>query len=409
MQRRTFLAALSLPAAHVRGQAQAETPNPQETPTEPAKGSLLPLATTPPSVMAPTADGFQVIWGVSEHCLGRIEWKAPDDAKVPVPAGSASADDYGMTPQGAETLRVRVRGLPAGAKVLVRAVTTSAASGRQEASDWKPASTLAPDAADTHFAVWNDTHQSAPTIQALHKLTPSVDFLLWNGDICNDWKDPRSLLPTVLHPGGQDITHGRPLVFVWGNHDVRGPFAYQLPNFVATPQGKPYQAFRSGPVAIVCLHTGEDKPDSHPNFKGRVAFDALRAEQARWLDDVLQTPEMATAPFRLVFCHIPLRWKVETPPDYDKVGYDDFSLRSRNAWHAALVRWKAQAVISGHTHESFLLPATAEFPYAQLIGGGPRLTDATLLQGKATAEKLVLTLQKLDGKLAEELVLRAVV
>ncbi len=147
-----------------------------------------------------------------------------------------------------------------------------------------------------------------------------------------------------------------------GNHDVRGTWAYQLEDFVATPEGRPFTAFRIGPVACVVLHTGEDKPDDHPTFEGRVAFEPLRAEQAEWLREVTARPGFRDAPYRVVFCHIPLRWTEESSVDYDAGEYDQFSRRSRDAWHDALVAWGAQIVVSGHTHEPAWLEPTAGVP-----------------------------------------------
>ena len=42
------------------------------------------------------------------------------------------------------------------------------------------------------------------------------------------------------------------------------------------------------------------------------------------------------APYRVVFCHIPLRWRNETLPDYSKGGFDHFSERSRTR---GMIRW----------------------------------------------------------------------
>ena len=188
------------------------------------------------------------------------------------------------------------------------------------------------------------------------------------------------------------------MFLTWGNHDVRGKRAYQMPDVIATPSGRPYYAFRSGPVGVICLHTGEDKPDAHPSFNGRVAFDSLRAEQTKWLEQVINDPALRDAPYRIVFCHIPLRWKKEVIPDYDKGGYDWFSYRSRDAWHPHLVKWKAQTIISGHTHEPALLPPNAEFPYAQLVGGGPSKAEATWMEGVADGRNLMIRVKDLTGK-----------
>jgi len=329
--------------------------------------AVAPLVTSPPVVMAPRPDGFELVWGVSRLSRGRVEWQAPDGLR-----GSAAADAFGMVAQGERVLRVRLSGLPAGSPVRVRAVTDAVeAPLERHTSDWKTVRTLDVAAPTARIAVWNDTHQRDDTLRALHAATPAADLLVWNGDLCNDWTDPASFVPTVLNPAGVDVSADRPLAVVVGNHDVRGRWAYQLADFVATPEGRPYTAYRIGPVACLVLHTGEDKPDAHPSFEGRVAFEALRAEQARWLREVTARPEIADAPYRIVCCHIPLRWTDESPADYDADGYDWFSLASRDAWHDALVEWGAQLVVSGHTHAPALLPATAEFPYAQLVAGGP--------------------------------------
>lgn len=350
------------------------------------------LTRTPVSVMAPRVDGFEAVWAVNTLCQGRVRWEAEDGTH-----GEVGADEFGFVPQGNLVLRVRVTGLRPGGRYRIQAVTRSADGQREEISPWKPFRPLDPRAATTSFAVWNDTHLNQETIQRLHAATPAADFLVWNGDTCNDWTSEELLVPTLLHPGQRDITEGRPLFLTWGNHDVRGRHAYAMPRVVATPDGRPFHAFRSGPVAAVCLHTGEDKPDAHPGFGGRVAFDALRRDQAEWLADVLARPGMRDAPYRIVFCHIPLRWLDERVQDYDKTGFDRHSGRSRAAWHDSLVRWRAQLIVSGHTHHAAWLPPTREFPYGQLVGGGPSPAGATWMEGTADAAHLQIVMRGLDG------------
>jgi predicted phosphodiesterase len=354
------------------------------------------LVGTPVSIMAPRADGFDVVWGVSGLCLGRVEWQERGGE-----AGVARADAMGLTPQGDDVLRVRVGGLKPGSSYRIRAITESADGDRREESEWKEVRTLDPAAPGSRFVVWNDTHQNAETIRALAGRSPGGDFLIWNGDVCNDWHEESWLKPTVLDPAGCDITQDRPLVMVWGNHDVRGKWAWRLADFIATPEGRPYRAFRSGPVGVICLHTGEDKPDGHPGFGGRVAFDELRREQAGWLEKVIRSPGIRDAPYRVVFCHIPLRWKSEKnlqSGDYDRGYYDYYSKSSRDAWHDALVKWGAQVVVSGHTHEVAWVPASDEFTYAQITGGGPKLELATGVEGVAAGEGMSLTVRNLQGE-----------
>ncbi len=386
MKRRHFIGTLALAGA---GSALAQ--NAASTPP-------VPLIRTPMVLMAPRADGIEAVWAVSRLSRGQLEWVAEDGAK-----GTAAADSFGFVPQSENVLKVRLSGLKSGMTYRVRSHTTAADNQETITSAWKSFRPLNAAAAGTRFLMWNDTHLNDESIRALHAATPAGDFLLWNGDTCNDWKSDDLLVPTLLNPGGCDITEQRPLLLTFGNHDVRGAHAFKMPGIVATPEGRPFYAFRSGPVAVICLHTGEDKPDDHRSFQGRVAFDALRAEQARWLADTIRRPELRDAPYRVVFCHIPLRWTDESVQDYSKTGFDRHSGRSRAAWHDALVTWKAQVILSGHTHRSEWLPPTAQFPYGQLTGGCPQLDRATWTEGVADASQLRLKVTNLNGALLHDL------
>jgi hypothetical protein len=383
MKRRHFLATIA---------AGSITPgSAQDAPVSSA------LVRTPLVIMAPRSDGFDAVWAVSRLSRGWVEWEGADGAK-----GIARCDAHGLVPQGDDVLRVRIDGLGAGMSYKVRSHTVAFSDGETIVSDWKTLRTLAPLSPTARFVMWNDTHIHNETIRALDEATPSADFLLWNGDLCNDWTKPELLVPTILSPAGRDVTANRPLFIAWGNHDVRGAHAYQMSSMVATPNGRPFYAFRAGPVAAICLHTCEDKPDDHPSFKERVAFDALRAEQAAWLAKIIRTPEFGDAPYRVVFCHIPLRWTTETPKDYANGGYDSFSGRSRDAWHQSLVDWKAQIVLSGHMHKDAWIPPTSEFPYGQLVGGGPKPLQATWTEANADGSALVFKMRNLAGEILHE-------
>jgi len=362
-------------------------------------GAVKPLMLTPVSIMAPRPDGAELVWAVSRLCRARVECKDANDQVT-----TFAADDFGFVPQGSAVMRVRLSGLVPGAAYHVRVVADAVDAPKDSAtSEWKTLRTLNPAADTSRFVVWNDTHENAATLATLHEKTPAADFLVWNGDTCNDWHKEETLVPVLLHPGGQDITQGRPLCMSWGNHDVRGKFAFKARECMAMPEGRPFYALRTGPVAALFLHTGEDKPDDHPSFAGRVAFDALRREQTAWIKEITAQPLFRDAPHRIVFCHIPLRWTRE-PEAYNYAGgeYDHYSRRSRDAWHDALVAWGAQTIISGHTHRAAWLPPNEQFPYGQLTGGGPRADNATWIEGHASSETLKLSCFALDGKMLHE-------
>src|SRR5690606_18650267 len=143
---------------------------------------------------------------------------------------------------------------------------------------------------------------------ALHTRIAALDpdLLVWNGDTCNDFDDQDAPMQIVLNPAG-DVSRGwaseRPLLFVPGNHDVRGKRARELSDGLSGWPGEtelPYNfALRLGPIALVGLDTGEDKPDAHPVFAGTAAYEPYREAQAAWLKAAVNRPDIAEAPLRI--------------------------------------------------------------------------------------------------------------
>ena len=146
------------------------------------------------------------------------------------------------------------------------------------------------------------------TLKALHERTTALkpDFLLWNGDQSNDVHFEKDMAGQFLTPAGLAIAERWPLAYVRGNHDVRGPAARSLPRFTGTPDDRFYYAFRSGPLAALVMDTGEDKPDDSPYFGGMAAFQPMQRRQAEWLQGGRKEPWFREAPFKVLFCHIPL-------------------------------------------------------------------------------------------------------
>ncbi|MCP5535075.1 MAG: metallophosphoesterase [Akkermansiaceae bacterium] len=356
---------------------------------------VAPLAIGHPVVMAPRTDGVEIVWRINGLAKGFVEYGTSKD-----PGSVARNDGWGLRPAGKGVLRVRINGLKPGTTYFYRVVTEDfdRKSPRRETGALRSFKTLSATAENASFCVWNDTHQHNDTIKKLASITPASDFLLWNGDTCNDWYKEGEVAETILTPAGAgsgvDFTANSPLILVRGNHDLRGTLAHQVEDIAATPDGKPWHAFRSGPVAVICMDTGEDKPDDHPYLFDRVACEPMRREQAEWLEKVIEQPDIKNAPYRIMFCHIPLRWTDEDR----KTEFDWYSRRSRDLWHDALVKWGTQVVISGHIHRDAYIPANKDFPYAQLVGGGPKMAQARLITGKADPQQLVFRMIDMQGK-----------
>lgn len=364
-----------------------------------------PVLRDAPAVYAPTPDGATVIWPVTGHSAGWVEY---GEQGSPAPGRMARADGFGFVPHDPRVLRVRLTGLKPGAsywfKTHTRPVPAKALpASALQATVSRTYALRVPDpaAAETRFCIWNDTHDRGPTLAKLGELTRAepADFLFWNGDVSNNINDEAILAGLYVQPRGDvNLADGPPILMSRGNHDVRGTLANRVSAYVDFPGGRPYYSFRSGPVAAIVLDTGEDKPDHHPSFLGLVNCEELIREQTRWLAAEIEKPHLKSAPYRLVFCHIPLRWKDEFVPTYDAAGssFDHWSGRGRAAWHDALVRWGAQLVISGHTHDWHHMKATREFPYEQLVGGGPAFDEtrgqAILIKARADAQALTFRL-----------------
>ena len=413
MKRRSLLlSATALTGLSARGAAPAEPPV--------LSGSVPvvdKLVASPPALLAPSESGVTIVWAVNALCLGRVqigemnadgtEGKPLNHVQQPAP--------FGFQASGENVIKVVVAGLKPNVTYWYATVTEALEiplKGKVETSEKLHFHLPGAAQKEVSFAVWNDTHDAAPTLKKLHQQTQQrkPDFLLWNGDISNNIDRQAQLTPLYLAPGGglpfaaeTVCYHSR------GNHDVRGLRASLLANYLAFPEDKPYFSFRTGPLAAIVLDTGEDKPDDHRFFKGMAAFQALREEQAAWLKEEIKKPHLKDAPFRVVFCHIPLRYSDETiVAEAGPNSYDYVSIRSRNLWHDSLVAWGTQVVISGHTHEWSYLEPAAKFPYAQLIGGGPKAAEGILIHGKATRDNLTITLTNLQDKVVKELAFKPV-
>lgn len=203
----------------------------------------------------------------------------------------------------------------------------------------------------------------------------------------------------LLSPAGLAIADRWPLAYVRGNHDVRGPEAHLLPKFTGTPGDAFHYAFRSGPLAALVMDSGEDKPDDHRYFGGMAAFQPMQRRQLEWLKGIAKLPWFREAPFKVLFCHIPLYFKREISQAYGSWESHRFC---RDLWVPALVEAGVKLIVSGHTHDAHWMPAKEGQPIAQLVGGGPQPKSATIIHGKATNDSLSLVMSRLDGTVVAE-------
>lgn len=381
----------------------------QEDPKFTAGSGPGPVLAGSPVVAGPGHDAITILQPLQRHATGFLEYAVGNEAFQRVDAETA-----GMRPFEAHVLKFRLPRLPPGKEIRYKITARSIGwvqvreffhgevrAGEPETGAVRTFRTLDPAAESTTFAVWNDTHENAETLKTLHARTEKLkpDFLLWNGDQSNDVHFEKDMAGQFLAPAGLAIADRWPMAYVRGNHDVRGPEAHAVPKFTGTPDDRFYYAFRSGPLAALVMDTGEDKPDESPVFHGLIAFQAMQRRQLDWLKGVVKKKWFRDAPFKLLFCHIPLYFTRDIYPTHQRWECHHFC---RELWLPTLQDAGVKLIVSGHTHDPRWMPAKEGQPIAQLIGGGPQPRAATFIQGSATRKNLELSLKKLDGKAIAE-------
>jgi predicted phosphodiesterase len=189
------------------------------------------------------------------------------------------------------------------------------------------------------FVSVSDTHEDAARIAELMKVVdwPATDFLVQTGDAFND--GPReSVVGKWLQPLFGGMTVPRPLIYARGNHDTRGTIARELFDYVPTREGRFYYTRDVGPVHLLVVDNGEDKPDRTNVYAGLNDMTAYRNEELAWFKNHMKTSARAAeAPFRVVLMHQP-NWApmLET--------------EQREAWNDWANAAKIDLVVAGHTH-----------------------------------------------------------
>jgi hypothetical protein len=417
--RRDFLGQIPVSSVvFLTGAACAEAaPTESKTKAAPPKEKAdLPLLASPPVVQHPAADGFSVSFAVSRLAMGWIEWGLTADRldrkAVASFRGLIEASDHALVVPVA--LGDRAGG---GRRVYYRVVAQPLIyrdayhleQGKPVAGPVRSVAMIDPASAKASVAVVNDTHDHVGTLASLASRLDTIapQLLVWNGDTCNSLSTADAPARTLLQPGAdpKDASQGgwastRPLLFVPGNHDSRGIAARELRTCLAPwPEASmPYNfALRHGPLALIGLDTGEDKPDAHPVFAGTAAYEPYRAKQAQWLRQALARPEIAAAPFKAAFCHIPLRGR---PNEDDGLSLADFARWSGDGarhWMPILREAGVNLLVCAHAH-AWRVDDPADGLPMQVVGGGPTAKEATIIQIEADSAALTVVVQNLKGQ-----------
>lgn len=255
----------------------------------------------------------------------------------------------------------------------------------EERSEIATFRTLSGPGAPVAMAIFNDLHNLPGTFRRLRQALGDTPFdcSLFNGDCFTDPSTVTDVLgPLAAYTAGVQAG-SRPVLFVRGNHEVRGAFARDLPRLLAWPDDRPYFAFNAGPVRFLVLDCGEDKPDTNKEYSGLVDFVAFRKEQTEWLRKELGSPAFTNATWRVLISHAPLHTIAAC----------------QSAWGEMLARADIDLAIHGHTHRAvFHPPGAVGNPYPAAVGGAPRVEAATVMLLNADTQRLRLRVLSAEGR-----------
>lgn len=195
------------------------------------------------------------------------------------------------------------------------------------------------------YYAFSDNHLTTDaTADAASYWGEKLDFLLALGDTAN-WIDSENELSLLLHLAS-DITKGEiPVIYARGNHETKGIVADEYHNYVSSKNGNFYFTFRIKNIWGIVLDVGEDHEDTHWEFSDMARFDAYRAEQLAFLDEVIANADMEYnaegVDYRIGLCHIPLTFVKEGDPLQDQ----------KFAWVERLNQMNLDLMLSGHRHE----------------------------------------------------------
>lgn len=132
----------------------------------------------------------------------------------------------------------------------------------------------------------------------------SCDFIVCLGDMLNvidDFeKDQLGGVIDLLKAAG---FLEKPVIFVRGNHELRGKASWEWNRWFASPEGNPYSAFRQGNAAFLALDSWADQPSAKGTPFALNLDERFLAEEQAFLDKAVQGEAFQTADYKIVMAH----------------------------------------------------------------------------------------------------------
>ena len=237
-----------------------------------------------------------------------------------------------------------------------------------------------------------DTHNRIDQVVQNALSSGAFDLLVLNGDLI-ETSGRIDVLETPAVLAGKMTKGAVPVIYSRGNHELRGPFAEELPRYVPNRDGKLYYGVKLGSLWCMVLDGGEDKADSHIVYCNTIDCTAYRLDQLAFIRKRAEKKDYCapSVKYRLLICHIPFpRYVGKSAADEEKRLFTVYG-----EWSRSLKKLYApHLLLSGHVHR-FAIEKNPEFPCPVVMGAkldkkanqfaGSRIT---LNKGKALIEFL---------------------
>ena len=247
----------------------------------------------------------------------------------------------------------------------------------------------------TSFVMLNDIHGNTDYIPKLLNNAgfKETDMIIYNGDMMNWLMDEEDLFKGFMDVTVDLFATHKPMYYARGNHETRGLFAASFQHYFSPKEPHLYFLMRQGPVCFIFLDTGEDKPDSDIEYHGITDYDNYRTEQAKWLSEIVKSPDFLDAKFKVVIAHMP------PLPDQD-------------LWHGQgevlekfvpiLNDAQVDVMLSGHLHQYFNNKPTDKVHFPVIDN-----SSNTVLKGVIEGNQLNMEVKNMNGEVIDKISIMA--
>lgn len=204
--------------------------------------------------------------------------------------------------------------------------------GEEYESEWYSFHTLDSKQTEHHLAVISDVHNRPATFSSFLSAIDykTADHIVLAGDIMDNMQMGTTTgtslakeepYTSFVNTCVQNFATSKDFYMLRGDHETKGDIAYYFDRYFPTQSGRLYNAYRWGDLEVVMLDGGDADADADlsARYNTLAMYNPYREEEARWFEQLIQTPEFQSAKYRIVISHLPV------PYDGNENGAQHFS------------------------------------------------------------------------------------